>query len=152
MPQANKRQVAGTHYQTPTGYQHWDMVIDHNLNYFEGQITKYVMRCRSKNGVQDLQKALHFIEKYIESWDRVVQQPVPAPTPLPTITSDDGLKPFLTGVTCFDSRYQCEGYYGDKTELYKCRVCGESFRAPGLEGAHACHDDVCGLGGPTDAP
>src|SRR5690606_7409665 len=34
--------------------------------YFEGQVTKYVSRWRKKNGVQDLEKALHFLQKYLE--------------------------------------------------------------------------------------
>ncbi len=62
---ANDRQVAGGHYRTT--YQHWDMVIDLSLGYFEGQITKYVTRHRKKNGKQDLDKAMHFLDKLIES-------------------------------------------------------------------------------------
>jgi hypothetical protein len=61
---ANGRQVGGTHYGL-RAYQHWDMVIDFGLDYFQGQITKYVMRWNKKNGVQDLEKAKHFLEKYI---------------------------------------------------------------------------------------
>jgi hypothetical protein len=61
---ANDRQVAGTHYRSPI--QHWDYVWANDLNYFEAQVTKYVTRARKKNGLQDLQKALHFLEKYIE--------------------------------------------------------------------------------------
>ena len=65
---ANDKQVAGSHYKTmtPDIPQHWDIVALHNLDYFQGQITKYVMRWKNKNGIQDLQKALHFLEKYIE--------------------------------------------------------------------------------------
>jgi len=62
---ANDTQVAGDHYRTPI--QHWDYVLANDLGYFEGQITKYVTRWRKKNGVQDLRKALHFLEKLIES-------------------------------------------------------------------------------------
>ena len=65
---ANEKQVAGNHYKTsnPDIPQHWDIVALHNLDYFQGQITKYVMRWKNKNGLQDLQKAMHFLEKYIE--------------------------------------------------------------------------------------
>jgi hypothetical protein len=65
---ANEKQVAGNHYKTmtPDIPQHWDIVALHNLDYFQGQITKYVMRWKNKNGLQDLEKALHFLEKYIE--------------------------------------------------------------------------------------
>ena len=62
---ANERQVAGEHYKAE-GFQHWDMVAAHKLDYFQGQITKYVMRWNKKGGIQDLHKAHHFLEKYIE--------------------------------------------------------------------------------------
>lgn len=61
---ANSRQVAGTHYQS--GIQHWDFVAANNLDYFQGQITKYVVRWKKKNGVDDLLKAQHFLQKYLE--------------------------------------------------------------------------------------
>lgn len=41
---ANEVQVGGTHYRS--AYQHWDFVIDADLNYFTGQITKYISRWR----------------------------------------------------------------------------------------------------------
>jgi Cdc6-like AAA superfamily ATPase len=46
--------------------QHWDVVHHFDLDYFQGQITKYVMRWKDKNGLQDLRKAQHFLDKYIE--------------------------------------------------------------------------------------
>lgn len=65
---ANDIQVAGDHYRTPI--QHWDYVIANDLGYFEGQITKYVTRWRKKNGLQDLRKAQHFLNKLIESEEK----------------------------------------------------------------------------------
>lgn len=61
---ANERQVGGGHYQA--AFQHWDLVARLGLGYFEGQVTKYVTRHRKKNGRQDAEKALHFLEKLIE--------------------------------------------------------------------------------------
>lgn len=61
---ANHNQVGGEHYKSE--YQHWDFVADVGMNYFEGQITKYVYRWRKKNGLQDLEKARHFAQKYRE--------------------------------------------------------------------------------------
>lgn len=61
---ANDTQVAGTHYRSE--YQHWDLVADTGMGYFQGQVTKYVTRHASKNGLQDLQKAAHFLQKLIE--------------------------------------------------------------------------------------
>lgn len=62
---ANDKQVGGEHYKTG-GMQHWDMVNLFGLDYFQGQITKYVIRHDKKNGKQDLEKAMHFLQKYIE--------------------------------------------------------------------------------------
>jgi hypothetical protein len=36
------------------------------LNYFQAMITRYVERYRDKNGVEDLRKARHFLDKLIE--------------------------------------------------------------------------------------
>lgn len=66
---ANERQVGGAHYARHGDLQHWDIVEHFKLDYFQGQITKYVMRWRDKDGVQDLQKAAHFLAKYIELQD-----------------------------------------------------------------------------------
>ena len=61
---ANEKQVAGQHYRARI--QHWDYVVANDLDYFQGQITKYVTRWKKKNGLTDLLKAQHFLEKYIE--------------------------------------------------------------------------------------
>lgn len=66
MKKANERQVDGTHYQKEGGIQHWDFAAANEFDYFQGQITKYVTRWKKKNGIKDLEKAQHFLEKYIE--------------------------------------------------------------------------------------
>lgn len=73
MSNANKIQVGGTHYKTKI--EHWDWVHANDLNYFEGQITKYVARARKKNGMEDLKKARHFLDKYIELLEAVPGEP-----------------------------------------------------------------------------
>lgn len=55
------RQVAGDHYKG-VKYQHVEFAAHNRLGYLEGQITKYITRYRRKNGVQDLEKALHFTD------------------------------------------------------------------------------------------
>jgi hypothetical protein len=64
MSKANGRQVGGDHYSGEI--QHWDFAAANNFDYFQGQVTKYVTRWKKKNGIKDLDKALHFLEKYIE--------------------------------------------------------------------------------------
>lgn len=65
MNEANERQVGGQHYAAP--FQHWDFVEFVNLGYLPAQVTKYVCRWKKKNGLQDLQKAAHFLAKFIET-------------------------------------------------------------------------------------
>lgn len=65
---ANDHQEGGTHYGG-TDLQHWDVVVRFGLGYFEGQVTKYLLRWRRKNGLEDLRKARHFLDKLIEEVD-----------------------------------------------------------------------------------
>lgn len=79
MSNANNEQVGGEHYRS--GFQHWDFVVALlHCRYFEGQVTKYVARWRKKNGVQDLEKALHYTKKLAELFadDKVGPMPAPA--------------------------------------------------------------------------
>ena len=62
---ANDKQISGTHYKQ-VAIQPWDYVAANNLGYFEGSAIKYITRWRSKGGIADLQKAIHFLEKLIE--------------------------------------------------------------------------------------
>ena len=61
---ANDRQVNGDHYKSKA-IQPWDFIAANNLGYFEGNAVKYVSRWRDKGGVEDLRKAIHYIEKLI---------------------------------------------------------------------------------------
>lgn len=63
---ANDRQVGGDHYDKK-GEQHWDRIFRlYGRGYFVGCATKYLERYHLKNGKQDLDKAIHFIEKLRE--------------------------------------------------------------------------------------
>jgi hypothetical protein len=62
---ANLKQVGGDHYKG-SAVEHWDFVDQHDLDYFQAQIIKYTMRWREKGGIQDLEKAQHFLDKYME--------------------------------------------------------------------------------------
>lgn len=61
---ANDRQHGGTHYQK--AIQPWDFVAANGIGFFEGNAIKYLARWRDKGGIEDLKKALHYIEKLIE--------------------------------------------------------------------------------------
>ncbi len=62
---ASERQVGGNHYKSE--YQHWDWAIDIRLGYLESAASKYITRWRGKNGVQDVEKAIHYLEKALEA-------------------------------------------------------------------------------------
>ena len=62
---ANTKQVAGSHYSDKE-IQPWDYIYANNLCYFTGNCVKYVSRWRDKGGINDLKKAIHYLEKLIE--------------------------------------------------------------------------------------
>jgi len=63
------KQIGGDHYAKHK-IQPWDIIDEYGLNYYEGNIIKYVLRHRDKNGLQDLQKASHYLEKLIADMDK----------------------------------------------------------------------------------
>ena len=44
----------------------WDYAHSHNLDFFEGNIVKYITRWKDKNGIEDLHKAKQYLDKLIE--------------------------------------------------------------------------------------
>jgi hypothetical protein len=48
------------------GIEMWDYAYTHNLDFFEGNIVKYVTRWKEKNGVEDLHKAKQYLDKLID--------------------------------------------------------------------------------------
>lgn len=62
---ANDYQVGGKHYKTE--YEHWDLSLEIPYSYLEGCATKYVTRAKKKNGIEDLKKALHYVNKLQEN-------------------------------------------------------------------------------------
>lgn len=62
---ADTQQVGGNHYKDKA-IQPWDYITSNGLGYLEGNVIKYVSRYKDKNGLQDLQKARHYLDKLIE--------------------------------------------------------------------------------------
>lgn len=58
-------QVGGNHYKD-LAIQPVEYIFKNNIGYFEGCVIKYVTRWKNKGGVQDLEKAKHFLELLIE--------------------------------------------------------------------------------------
>lgn len=59
-----QKQVGGDHYNK-NSIQPWDIIDSWELNFYEGNILKYLLR-RKNNRVEDLEKLIHYAEKLIE--------------------------------------------------------------------------------------
>lgn len=59
------KQVGGSHYKK-LAIQPVEYIHANGLGYLEGNCIKYVTRWREKGGVQDLEKAKHYIELLIQ--------------------------------------------------------------------------------------
>lgn len=62
---ASKTQIGGSHYSNMT-IQPTEFIHKNGLSFIQGNVIKYVCRYKSKGGVQDLQKAKHYIDLLIE--------------------------------------------------------------------------------------
>lgn len=67
---ANDTQVGGTHYKK-LDIQPWDamkvwMSKEAFHGFLQGNVIKYIARYKDKNGLEDLKKARHYLDKLIE--------------------------------------------------------------------------------------
>ena len=58
---ANKKQVGGKHYMKYK-IQPIEFITKNNIPFIEGNVIKYLLRYKDKNGMQDLDKCIHYIE------------------------------------------------------------------------------------------
>lgn len=68
---ANNRQVGGDHYKKMK-VQPWEIYDsifnkDEQVGFYLGNVLKYLFRYKNKSGLQDLEKAKHYLEKLIET-------------------------------------------------------------------------------------
>lgn len=132
---ANGTQVGGSHYRTHgSEIQHWDLAVMYQWDPFQYQITKYIMRWKHKHTtraerLKDLHKAAHFLQKYIEEAAQYDSPAAPAralPAQPATVSAHED--------------WAIEGFYGDMTQHYRCRHCGDMVRAA----SYAAADDMHG--------
>lgn len=107
---ANDRQVGGDHYKVG-GEEHWDRVSRLNMPYLAARATAYIERAPNKNRKADIEKAIHFLEKYLELFDML--HPVKEP----------GDNVGWAEETAARQDYEIEGYKTDGTALFKCKHC-----------------------------
>lgn len=156
---ANDRQVGGSHYSNgQADLQHWDLVVKYDWDYFQGQVTKYLMRWKKKGltpeaRLQDLEKALHFLEKYVEVERGKLPKKVtasdvvimPNRVPLGESAGLMSLADFEHGNPRYlsNEQFRCEGGYGSGVNLYTCLKCKHLARHTSLE--NAMQDHVCSV-------
>ncbi len=63
-------QVGGNHY-SKRKIQPIDIINEYDLGFYDGNIVKYILRHKDKNGKQDLLKALDYLTRLIERYDKV---------------------------------------------------------------------------------
>ena len=62
---ASEHQEGGNHYKK-MAIQPIDFIYYNQIPFIEANVIKYVLRHRSKNGIEDLKKARHYIDLLIE--------------------------------------------------------------------------------------
>jgi hypothetical protein len=64
------RQEGGNHYQKHK-IQPYTFITANELNFFQGNVIKYVVRYKDKNGIEDLKKIIHYCELEIEEMKKI---------------------------------------------------------------------------------
>ena len=62
----SKRQEGGDHYSKHK-IQPYTFIQSNGLSFFQGNVIKYVVRYKDKNGIEDLKKIIHYCELEIEN-------------------------------------------------------------------------------------
>lgn len=91
------KQVGGSHYKS-MAIQPVEFCMKNNLNFCQSSAIKYICRYKEKGGVQDLDKAIHFIEllKKFEYPDNTASEDV---------ESDAALDGYPAGMDCNNWRF-----------------------------------------------
>ena len=75
MSKAIDGQVGGNHYKEKK-IQPWHIIDEYHLDFYAGNVLKYILRDKNDNKLEDLKKARHYLDKLIEGYS-------------PTITVED---------------------------------------------------------------
>ena len=62
---ATSKQIGGDHYKN-CAIQPIDYIVKNNLDFLEGNIVKYITRHKTKNGIEDIKKVIHYAELILE--------------------------------------------------------------------------------------
>jgi|TARA_R110001583_G_scaffold23751_6_gene87325 hypothetical protein len=62
---ASAKQIGGSHYKD-CDIQPIDYIVKNNLDFLEGNVIKYITRHKTKGGVEDIKKVIHYAELILE--------------------------------------------------------------------------------------
>ena len=62
------KQIGGKHYKF-FHIQPYEFISKNNLSFFQGCVVKYVCRYLTKNGIEDLEKIIHYCELEIKKME-----------------------------------------------------------------------------------
>lgn len=68
MTKAKDRQVGGDHYKT-LPIQPGEYIRANGIGWYEGNAIKYITRHKQKGGIEDIEKAIHYLELVKEEYD-----------------------------------------------------------------------------------
>lgn len=78
MTQPSKTQIGGDHYRT-LPIQPTNFIASNGLGWHEGNAVKYICRHHIKNGVQDIDKAIHYLQLLKEFCYGTEEEEIPDP-------------------------------------------------------------------------
>lgn len=67
-------QVGGSHYKK-LAIQPLEFIVKNELDFLQGNVVKYVVRYKVKNGLEDLKKARHYLDLMIELKEKEQNEP-----------------------------------------------------------------------------
>lgn len=72
MSNVDNIQHGGDHYKEGGAMQHWNMLllVGFGWEYYIGAASKYAARYAKKRGAEDVQKAIHFVDKLLDAIER----------------------------------------------------------------------------------
>ena len=62
---ASEKQIGGSHYKD-CAIQPVDYIVKNKLDFLEGNVVKYITRHKTKNGIEDIRKVIHYPELILE--------------------------------------------------------------------------------------
>ena len=61
----SEKQIGGSHYKD-CAIQPVDYIVENKLDFLEGNVVKYITRHKTKNGIEDIRKVIHYAELILE--------------------------------------------------------------------------------------